>query len=457
MAFPWDATLEPAGLLAVGHGGADFIAARMQMAFTLGVHIVLACLGVGMPALLLFAEWRFLRTSDDAWHTLARRWSKAFAVLFAVGAVSGTVLSFELGLLWPEFMARFGSVIGLPFTLEGFAFFLEAIFAGIYLYGWDRLPPRVHWLTGFPIALSGLASAWFVVTANAWMNSPQGFVLRESVVVEVDPLAAMLNPATGAQTSHMILATYMVTGFVVAAFYAWERLCGRDGPYQRRAMALGLALGALCTPAQIVVGDWAARMVAATQPVKLAAMEGQFRTEAGAPLRIGGWPDERTRQTRWAIEIPGALSWLAYGDAGAMIRGLDEFPRRDTPPVAIVHGAFQVMVGAGLALLLLSTWAGGSVLWRGRLPTARAFLWSVAGGGPLVVLALEAGWVVTEVGRQPWIVQGVMRTADAVTEAPGIYWVLVATLGIYALLGAGTVAVLRLLARVPLPEATHGA
>lgn len=215
------------------------------------------------------------------------------------------MLSFELGLLWPEFMGTFGAVIGLPFTLEGFAFFLEAIFAGIYLYGWDRLPPRVHWLTGFPIALSGLASAWFVVTANAWMNSPQGFTLRDGVVVDADPLAAMLNPATGAQTVHMILAAYMVTGFVVAAFYAWERLRGRDGLYQRRAMALGLALGALCTPAQIVAGDWAARMVAATQPVKLAAMEGQFRTEARAPLRIGGWPDEQARGS--GKEVPAVL------------------------------------------------------------------------------------------------------------------------------------------------------
>lgn len=442
--------------LFAGVDHSNLFAARVQMAFTLGAHIVLACLGVGMPVLLLLAEWRYLRTGDEGWRTLARRWSKAFAVLFAVGAVTGTVLSFELGLLWPEFMGTFGSVIGLPFTLEGFAFFLEAIFAGIYLYGWDRLPPRVHWLTGFPIALSGFASAWFVVTANAWMNSPQGFTLRDGVVVEADPLAAMFNPATGAQTAHMLLAAYMVTGFVVAAFYAWERLRGGNGLYQRRAMALGLALGAICTPVQIVVGDWAARMVAATQPVKLAAMEGQFRTEALAPLRIGGWPDEQARQTRWAIEISGALSWLAYGDADAVVRGLDEFPRQDTPPVPIVHLAFQVMVGIGFALLLLSAWVGWSVLRQRHLPTVRVFLWSLVAAGPLVVLALEAGWVVTEVGRQPWIVQGVMRTADAVTDAPGIPWMLVATLAIYALLGTGVVVVLRLLARVPLPEATHG-
>jgi cytochrome d ubiquinol oxidase subunit I len=435
----------------------NLLAARVQMAFTLGAHIVLACLGVGLPVLLLFAEWRYLRTGDKGWWTLAQRWSKAFAVLFAVGAVSGTVLSFELGLLWPEFMGTFGSVIGLPFTLEGFAFFLEAIFAGIYLYGWERLPPRVHWLAGFPIALSGLASAWFVVTVNAWMNCPRGFVLRDGVVVEADPLAAMFNPATGAQTSHMILAAYMVTGFVVAAYYAWERLRGRDGTYQRRAMSLGLALGAICAPVQIVVGDWAAKVVAATQPVKLAAMEGQFRTESRAPLRIGGWPDEQAQQTRFAVEVPGALSWMAYGNTDAVVRGLEDFPKHDWPPVLVVHLAFQVMVAIGFALMLVSAWSGWSLLRRSRLPNSRAFLWSLVATGPLAVVALQAGWIVTEVGRQPWIVQGVMRTADAVTHVPVIPWVFAATVAIYSMLTIGVVLVLRLLARVPLAkEAGHG-
>lgn len=433
----------------------DLLAARLQMAFTLGFHIILACLGIGLPVLLLVAEGRYLRTGDEGWKNLARRWAKAFAVLFAVGAVSGTVLSFELGLLWPEFMGRYGGVIGLPFTLEGFAFFLEAIFVGIYLYGWDRLPPRVHWLTAFPIAISGFASAFFVVTANAWMNCPRGFVQEGDRVTQVDPIAAMFNPASGAQITHMIVAAYMVTGFVVAAYYAWERLRGNDGVYQRRAMALGLALGAICTPVQFVVGDWAAKTVAETQPVKLAAMEGQFQTEAGAPLRIGGWPDEEARQTPYAVEIPGMLSWLAYNDSDAVIRGLDEFPREDTPPVLIVHLAFQVMVGIGTGLLALSLWAGWSAWRRRQLPQGRVFLWIVLASGPLTVLALEAGWTVTEVGRQPWIVQGFMRTADAVTSAPGVQWMLLASLVIYAVLAIGAVIVLRLLARVPL-EDKHG-
>lgn len=426
------------------------------MAFTLGFHIVLACLGVGLPVLMLFAEWRFLRTGDEVWKTLARRWSRAFAVLFAVGAVSGTVLSFELGLLWPEFMGTFGSVIGLPFALEAYAFFLEAIFVGIYLYTWDRLPPRAHWWSGFPVAIAGFASAWFVVTANAWMNTPQGFRLVEGVVVDADPFVAMLNRATWAQTTHMIIAAYMVTGFLVASVYAMARLRGKDGLYHRRAMLLGLVLGATLAPVQIVVGDRIAKMVAQTQPVKLAAMEGQFRTESSAPLRIGGLPDKKARVTRYAIEMPGGLSWLGYGDTNAVVKGLNDFPSEDIPPVVVVHLAFQLMVGIGIGLVVLGAWAGWSVWRRRQLPEGRGFLWALVASGPLVVLALEAGWVVTEVGRQPWIVQGIMRTADAVTAAPGIQWVLAATLSIYGILTVGTVLVLRLLARVPLPEEKDG-
>jgi cytochrome d ubiquinol oxidase subunit I len=427
-------------------------AARMQMALTLGMHIILACFGVGMPVLMLIAEGNYLRTGEAIWKTLARRWSKAFAVMFAVGAVSGTVLSFELGMLWPKFMGTFGAVIGLPFTLEGFAFFIEAIFAGIYFYSWEKLSPRVHLLTGIPIALSGLASAWFVVTSNAWMNQPRGFTLKDGVAIDIDPIAAMLNPATGAQTTHMIFAAYMVTGFSVAAFYAWERLRGRDMPYQRHAMTLGLLLGMFFTLPQILVGDRAAKMVAQTQPVKLAAMEGQFQTEVGAPLRIGGLPNEETRHTDYAIELPGVLSWMAYGDSQATVRGIDDFPRGDTPPIAVVHIAFQVMVAGGMFLAGLTVWGIASLAFKKRLPFSRLFLISLVASGPLAVIALEAGWVVTEVGRQPWIVHGVMRTSEAVTHAPGMQLVFWVTLAIYVLLTGMTIGILRLLARAPLVE-----
>ena len=431
------------------------LAARLQMAFTLGFHIILACLGVGMPALLLYAEWRFLRTGVKIWRQLARRWSRSFTVLFAVGAVSGTVLSFELGLLWPNFMQRWGAVIGLPFTLEGFAFFLEAIFAGIYLYGWDRLPPRIHWLTGWPIALSGIASAWFVVTANAWMNAPTGFKEVNGRLEEVDPIAAMLNEATPAQTAHMIVAAYTVTGFVVAAYYASRSWSGEQSLYVSRAMWLSLVLGAVSAPLQLPIGHWAAETVARTQQVKLAAMEGQFETERRAPLRIGGWPDSATETTPYALEIPGGLSWLAYGDRDAEVLGLEDVRRGDRPPVLIVHVAFQLMVGIGTFLCGLSLWIAMAWLRRKNLPSSRLFRSFVIASGPLSVIALEAGWVVTEVGRQPWIVQGHMRTHEAVTDAPGITVVFVATLGIYAILGIGCVLVLRSLARRPLAEEKH--
>ena len=435
----------------------DLLAARTQMAVTLGFHIVLACLGVGMPVFLLVAEALAIRRKDATWRALARRWSKAFAVLFAVGAVSGTVLSFELGLLWPGFMARYGAVIGLPFTLEGFAFFLEAIFVGIYLYGWDRLSPWAHWWCGVPIAVSGAASAWFVVTVNAWMNVPTGFREVDGRVVDVDPFGAMLGPATGVQTTHMILAAYIVTGFLVASYYAAKILAGRGGAYHRRAMALGLVLGATLVPVQIVSGDRAAKVVAATQPVKLAAMEGQFRTETRAPLRIGGLPDEETETTPGAIEIPGALSWIAYGDADALVAGLDSVPRELRPPVAIVHIAFQLMLAAGGVLLALAAWAAWRLAFRRPLANSRAFLRAVVVAGPASVIAMEAGWVVTEVGRQPWIVQGLMKTRDAVTQSHGVVWVLLTTLFIYTLLLVSTATVLRHLAAKPLPQDARGA
>lgn len=423
------------------------LAARLQMALTLGFHIVFACFGMGLPVLLLVAEGRFLKTGDPEWRAVARRWSKAFVLLFAVGAVSGTVLSFELGLLWPKFMGTFGPVLGLPFTLEAFAFFVEAIFAGIYLYGWDRLSPRAHWLSGFPIAIAGLASAVFVVTANAWMNCPQGYTLEGGKVVAAEPIRAMINPASAPQVVHMLLAAGLVCGFGIASIYAASILRGRDTPRIRRAMALGLAMGAICAPLQAVSGDWAARVVARTQPVKFAALEGQFKTQAGAPLRIGGIPDSESETTRFAIEIPGGLSWLAHGDPSAEVKGLDSVPRADRPPVAIVHLSFQAMIGAGLFLLAVAGWTGGSLLFRKKLPQGRAFLWSLVIAGPLAVVGLEAGWIVTEVGRQPWIVQGVMRTKEAVTDAPGIGWAFAAAVAIYAILTAGTIVALRHLAR----------
>jgi cytochrome d ubiquinol oxidase subunit I len=422
------------------------------MAVSLGFHIVFAALGVGLPLLLLIAEYRANRTGDRIWMALARRWAKALAILFAVGAVSGTVLSFALGLFWPGLMGRWGSVIGLPFALEAFAFFVEAIFLGIYLYGWDRLTPWQHWWSGVPIAISGAASAWFVVTANAWMQTPQGFVGSGGRLVEVDPIAAMLNPSTPVMTTHMIVAAYMATGLGVAAVYAVGALKGRRDDYHRRGLAVGLAVGLGLAPVQILVGDRAAAVVAEHQPVKLAALEGQWETERRAPLRIGGLPDPEREETRFAIEIPGGLSWLAYGDVDAVVEGLREVPPRDRPNTVLVHLAFQAMVAIGFGLLGLGIWAGVVALRRRRLPGSRWFLRAAVAAGPAAFLAIEAGWIVTEVGRQPWIVQNVMRTSEAVTSRPGIGIHLAATIAIYLALAAACAYLLVRLARQP-----HGA
>lgn len=430
--------------------------ARLQMAFTLGAHIVLACLGVGLPVMLLIAEGMGIRRRDPSWTALARRWSKAFAVLFALGAVSGTVLSFELGLLWPELMGRYGAVFGMPFTLESFAFFLEAIFAGIYLYGWDRLSPRAHWWTGVPIAIAGIASSVFVICANAWMNAPVGFDLGpDGEVIDPRPFAAMFGPAAATQIAHMVVAALLVTGCIVAARHAWAllRSSGRPARSHRRGLALGLGLAAVMAPLQALTGHAAAQMVAGSQPVKFAAMEGHFRTEAQAPLRIGGLPDEAAMETPYAIEIPYALSILAFDDPNAEVIGLEEFPRDEWPPVSIVHIAFQIMVGLGSLLMLLAAWAAIRLVRKRPWATHRPLLAACVLSAPAAILALQAGWVVTEVGRQPWIVQGLMRTEEAVGEVPAMGWVFGATLVLYAGLAVAAGAVLVQLGRLPMDEA----
>jgi cytochrome d ubiquinol oxidase subunit I len=424
----------------------------MQMAVSLGFHIVFAALGIGVPLMLLITEFLAIRRGDDVWMALTRRWAKALGILVAVGAVSGTVLSFALGLFWPGLMGRWGSVIGLPFALEAFAFFIEAIFVGIYLYGWDRLSPWAHWLSGWPVVLGGVASAWFVVTANSWMQSPVGFELSAAgKIVDVQPIRAMLNPSTPVMTTHMILAGYMATGLTVASVYAVGMLKGRRDAYHRRGLALGLVLGLAIAPAQVVVGDMAARLVAERQPMKLAAMEGLWDTTAHAPLTIGGIPLPGREETILGIRIPGGLSWLAYGDTDAVVRGLKEVAPPDRPNTILVHLAFQAMVGVGFALLGLGVWALVGWLRRGRraLPDGRWFLRAAAVAGPAAFVALEAGWIVTEVGRQPWIVYGQLRTADAVTSRGGIVWWLAATVGIYVVLAASCSWLLLQLARKP--------
>jgi cytochrome d ubiquinol oxidase subunit I len=392
--------------------------------------------------MMVAAEVAWLRTHRAEYLDLAKRWARGIAILFAVGAVSGTVLSFELGLLWPMFMAFAGPIIGMPFSLEGFAFFLEAIFLGLYLYGWDRLRPSAHVFAGVMVAVSGALSGVFVVTVNAWMNTPAGFRVVNGALVHIDPFAAMFNPAAGAQVVHMLLAAYCAVGIAVAGIHARLLLRDPQHPFHRRAFAIALVVGLPAAVAQPLSGDWAGKVLARTQPAKLAALEGHFDTETYAPVRIGGIPDVNAQETRYSIAIPGGLSFLAYGDPSARVVGLKDIPRDQWPPVLPVHIAFQVMVGIGSWLALLALWAG--VLWvRRRLFDSRLFLRAMFWSTALGFVAIEAGWIVTEVGRQPWIVQGVMRTSDAVTPMPGLVAPFVLFTVIYLVLAAVVVALIR--------------
>jgi cytochrome d ubiquinol oxidase subunit I len=420
----------------------DLLYARWQMGLSLAFHIIFAVIGMAMPVMMVAAEVAWLRTKRPEYIDLAKRWARGTAILFAVGAVSGTVLSFELGLLWPVFMEAAGPIIGMPFSLEGFAFFLEAIFLGLYLYGWQKLSPAMHVFAGIVVAIGGVLSGAFVVTANAWMNTPAGFRIENGQFLDIDPFAAMLNPAAGAQVLHMLLAAYAAVGVGVAGIHARLLLDDAQSGFHRRAFAIALLVGLPASLIQPVSGDWAGRVVARTQPAKFAALEGHFTTEPYAPLRIGGIPDPDTGDTHYAIEIPGGLSLLAHGDPAAPVTGLNDIARALWPPVVAVHLAFQIMVGIGMWLALLSVWA--SVLWwRSRLFDSRVFLTAVFWSTPLGFIAIEAGWTVTELGRQPWIIQGVMRTSDAVTPMPGLVVPFVLFTAIYIGLAAVVITLLR--------------
>ena len=430
--------------------------ARQMQALSFAAHIPLVCFGISFPALVLFVEWLGHRTGDPLYGVLARRWSKIMLALFAVGVVTGTILSFELGLLWPNFMATFGSVFGLGFAVEGISFFLEAIFIAIYVYGWGRLSPRAHLLAGIPIAITGFTGSMMVISVNAWMNNPSGFRLENGRAVDVHPFAALFaNDYLWHELVHMYLAGFIVSGFVLAAFYAFGWLRGRSGRYDRIALVIPLTVAALAAPVQILVGDWAARDVARTQPIKLAALEGLGRTERGAPIHILGWYDGK--EVKYGIEIPKLLSFLSFHHFNAEVKGLDTVRAEDRPPVNVVRFAFQTMVGIGSALALLSVVYVGSWLRYRRLPRSAWFYRAIVAAGPLALIALIAGWITTEVGRQPWVVYDVMRTSDAVTGASGIP-IGYATLAlVYLGLCFAVAWILRRLSRVPLDPAAFEA
>ncbi len=400
----------------------DFLAARAQMAMSLGFHIIFSCVGMVMPFLMAFAHWKYLKTKDEVYKGLTKAWSKGVAILFATGAVSGTMLSFELGLLWPQFMKHAGPIFGMPFSLEGTAFFIEAIAIGFFLYGWDRFNKWFHWFCGFLVGLSGLVSGILVVAANAWMNSPAGFDYINGEYVNIDPIKAMFNEAWFSQALHMTVAAFCATGFAVAGVHAFMILKKKNVEFHMKAfkIAAGFALiGAFGAP---LSGDTAAKSVAERQPIKLAAMEAHFETEKGAAFVIGGIPDEKKEEIKYALKIPKLLSFLVSSDFNSEVKGLKDFPKNEWPPVAVVHYAFQTMIFFGGIMIIIGALFLYATFFKKEWLTKSWLLKTFLIATPFGYIALEAGWTVTEVGRQPWIIYGIMRTVDAVTPMPGIQY-----------------------------------
>jgi cytochrome bd ubiquinol oxidase subunit I len=428
---------------------AQLLPAREQMAFTLMFHIILVPLGVALPALMLIANYKGLRRNDPVALKLARRWSHAAALTFAVGAASGTVLSFEMGLLWPGLTGRFGDVFGIPFAMEGIAFFLEAILVSIYIYGWRRLKPWTHFWLGLPIPFIALAGAFSIISANAWMNTATGFTIgADGEPTGINPAAVILNKALPYELTHFVLAAYLAASFTVASVYVVGWLRGRRDRYHRLGILIPFTVAAFATPLQFAAGDAAAIGVFSDQPAKFAAMEVVTTSGPDQPEILFGRYDSATNTVRGGVRIPGLDSYLAGGSRSTNVTGLADISVDDRPSnVNIVHWAFDIMVGIATLLLLLVIWYA-IAYWRRRdVPHSRIFLWVAAAAGFLTYLAVEAGWIVTEVGRQPWIVYNVLRTSDAVTHAAGLWAGFTVVVVLYTVLGIGTIAVLRAMSR----------
>ena len=400
----------------------DFIAARSQMALSLAFHIIFSCVGMVMPFMMAIAHYKYLSTKNEIFKGLTKAWSKGVAILFATGAVSGTMLSFEMGLLFPKFMEHAGPIFGMPFSLEGTAFFIEAIALGFFLYGWDRFSPKFHWFCGLLVGISGLSSGILVVAANAWMNSPTGFDYVNGQYLNIDPIKAMFNSAWFSESLHMTIAAFCATGFAVAGLHAYLLLKGKNVIFHKEAFKISATLAIIAALLAPLSGDISAKDVAKRQPIKLAAMEAHFKTEAKAPFVLGGIVNENAEEVNYAIKVPGVLSFLVHGDFKTPVTGLNEFPREDWPPVAITHYAFQIMIGFGMVMMVIAiVFLIGRFLKKNWLEQ-RWFLKMFFIATPFGYIALEAGWTVTEVGRQPWIIYGFMRTVDAVTPMPGIQY-----------------------------------
>ncbi|MBD1391946.1 cytochrome ubiquinol oxidase subunit I [Mucilaginibacter glaciei] len=398
----------------------NFMAARSQMALSLGFHIIFSCIGMVMPFFMAVSHYLWLKTNKPVYKNVTKAWSKGVAIFFATGAVSGTVLSFELGLLWPEFMKHAGPIFGMPFSLEGTAFFIEAIALGFYLYGWNRFNKWFHWFTGVVVGISGIASGILVVSANSWMNSPTGFDYINGKYTNIDPIKAMFNPAWFSQALHMSIAAFAATGFAVAGVHALMIMRQKNINFHKKAFRIAAVFGIVASILQPLSGDISAKMVAKRQPAKLAAMEAHFKTEEYSPLIIGGIPDVKNKKVDYALELPGLLSFMVHDDFKTPVKGLDQIPERDQPPIAVTHYSFQIMVALGMLMMGIGVIYLIAQFKKRNWFDKTWFLKLFIAATPVGFIAIEAGWTVTEVGRQPWIIQGIMRTKDAVTPMPGI-------------------------------------
>ena len=412
----------------------DLLAARTLMAMSLGYHIIFAIIGMAMPLLMILAEYRWLKTGQEVYLTIAKRWAKGTAIFFAIGAVTGTVLSFQLGLLWPKFMEWAGPIIGPAFSIEGFAFFTEAIFLGIYLYGWQKVSPRAHLAAGGVVALSGITSGVVVVLANGWMNTPTGFTVINGQPTNIDPIAAILNPSGFVQAPHMILAAFAATGFAVAGIHAFLLLRQPGNFFHQAALKLALWVGCISALLQPLSGDLLAKTVAEFQPLKLAAFEAQVETQEGAPFRLGGIWNSETEDFDYVLEIPYVLSLMLHNDPQGKVMGLKDFAKENWPPIGVVRTAFQLMVLLGFIMMFLALWAAWLAFKKRSLVQSRTFLQALVLASPLGFIATEAGWVATEVGRQPWVITGFFKTAEVVTPMPGLTLPLLFFAGLYAVL-----------------------
>jgi cytochrome d ubiquinol oxidase subunit I len=398
----------------------NFLAARSQMALSLGFHIIFSCIGMVMPFFMAVSHYLWLKTNNPVYQNVTKAWSKGVAIFFATGAVSGTVLSFELGLLWPTFMKHAGPIFGMPFSLEGTAFFIEAIALGFYLYGWNRFNKWFHWFTGVVVGISGIASGILVVSANSWMNSPTGFDFVNGKYTNIDPIKAMFNPAWFSQALHMSIAAFAATGFAVAGVHALMIVRKMNINFHKKAFRIAAVFGVVASILQPLSGDISAKMVAKRQPAKLAAMEAHFKTEEYSPLIIGGIPDVKNKKVNYALELPGLLSFMVHDNFKTPVTGLDQIPEKDQPPIAITHYSFQLMVALGMLMMAIGVIYFIALIKKRDWFNQHWFLRLFIAATPIGFIAVEAGWTVTEVGRQPWIIQGIMRTKDAVTPMPGI-------------------------------------